>query len=297
MKSIFVKSIRAVIYNSKFILLFWAFNALMALVLSVPIFYILTDNLSRSLINDKLMSGFDYTWYIQFQNLYKLHIEQMPLSIAFVVGIYTLVQTFFLGGLISIFNLPQKNLYVDFFYGGVKYFYRFTKVLLVTLIFYTFVFLIIDWLGNLISTIFADSENELFEFVLRLLTYLLLIFFIGIITIISDYSKVSLAINDKKEAIKGIFTAIKFIKNNFNIAFIFFLIVAILGATGAVLYNFIEKEIPRTPGYFLILSFVLQQMLIIFRLYIRMLFASTEVSLYKDLSAEQLHVELKGEFN
>ncbi len=156
-------------------------------------------------------------------------------------------------------------------------------------------FKINDWLGDLITDAFINSENVMMEFILRSLRYILLVFFIGIVTIISDYSKVALAVRERRKVIREIYNTLIFLKNNFTKVFIIFLIVAVLGALGAVMYNLLEKEIPRTPFYFLAVSFVLQQMLIIFRLYIRMLFFSTEVNLYKDLSAEQIPVELVGE--
>ena len=62
--------------------------------------------------------------------------------------------------------------------------------------------------------------------------------------------------------------------------------VAVFGAIGAIIYNLVRVTIPETPFYFLIVSFILQQMLIIFRLLIRMLFYSTEVILFNDLIAE-----------
>ncbi len=295
MKNVLTNGVRDVFYNSKFVILFWSFNAVVALVLTAPIYNILFDSLGRSLLSDKLAHGFDYTWFVQFQNIYRLEIEQMPMSIYFLVGFYALIQTFFMGGLISIFNTPKKNHFVDFFYGGVKYFYRFTKVLLVSLVFFALAFKINDWLGNLVSLFFKNSEDVMGEFILRSLRYILLIFLIGITTLISDYSKVALAIYDRTKVIKEIYKTIVFLRKNFNNVFIIFLVVAVLGAIGVIIYNLVGKEIPRTPFYFLILLFVLQQMLIIFRLYIRMLFCSTEVSLYKDLSAEQIPVEPGGE--
>ena len=64
------------------------------------------------------------------------------------------------------------------------------------------------------------------------------------------------------------------------------LIVAITGALGAVVYNVVAILIPRSPFYFLILTFILQQMLIIFRLAITMLLYATEAYLFKDQEAE-----------
>ena len=117
-------------------------------------------------------------------------------------------------------------------------------------------------------------------------------FFIGIVTIVSDYSKISLAVRDKTQILREIYYVMVFLKNNFNKVFATFLIVAIIGAFGAIVYNIIGRFIPRTPFYFLILIFILQQMLIIFRLLVRMLFYSTQVSLYKDLSADTIKIDL-----
>jgi len=287
-----VQGTRSVFHNMKIVILMWVINAASALVLTVPIYNLLVTNLSHSAISDKLMENFDYMWFLQFRHLYQIQLDQIPLSIYSMVVIYILLQTFFLGGLISIFNTPEKNHIVDFFFGGVRFFFRFLKVLLISLVFYALAIKIYDWLGLLITSGYQDSENVWMDFVLKGLRYILLIFMLGVVTLLSDYSKVSLAINDKTKFFKEFYNAILFIKDHFSKVFTVFLIVAIIGALGVLVYNIIGKFIPRTPSYFLVLSFVLQQMLIIFRLLIRMLFCSTEVILYKDLSAEEVLVEI-----
>lgn len=290
-KDTLVQGFRAIFYNSKFMILLWAINAVAALIIAVPVYHILVDSLQQSLISDRLAVQIDYIWFLQFQEIYKLQLEQIPLTIYAVVGLYTLIQTFLLGGLIAVFNNPQKNHTVDFFYGGVKYFFRFTKILIITLLFFATAFKINELLGSLITWFYKDSENVWAEFVIRSARYVLLIFLIGLVTMISDYSKTALAINDRTGALREVKEVLIFLKKNFNVVFAVFLLVAVFGAMGAVLYNLIGRFIPRTPYYFLVLSFILQQMLIIFRLFIRMLFCSTEVTLYKDLSAPVLPAE------
>lgn len=287
-----VQGTRSVFHNMKIVILMWVINAASALVLTVPIYNLLVVNLSHSATSDKLMENFDYMWFLQFRHLYQIQLDQIPLSIYSMVIIYILLQTFFMGGLISIFNTPEKNHIVDFFFGGVRFFFRFLKVLLISLVFYALAIKIYDWLGLLITYVYQDSENVWMDFVLKGLRYILLIFMLGVVTLLSDYSKVSLAVNDKTKFFKEFYNAILFIKDHFSKVFTVFLIVAIIGALGVLVYNIIGKFIPRTPSYFLVLSFVLQQMLIIFRLLIRMLFCSTEVILYKDLSAEEVLVEI-----
>jgi hypothetical protein len=291
-KNVLLQSIRTVWYNAKFVILLWVINAASGVVLSVAIFHLLLSSIGRSFISDNLAHSFDYFWFIQFMHKNDVPLEQYPLLIYSVVVFYTLLQTFLLGGLIAVFNQPKKNHFVDFFYGGVKYFYRFFKVVLVSVLFYAFAFKVNDFTGEFITWMFKNSENVMGDFILRSLRYVLLVFLIGVVTLISDYSKVSLAINDKTKIIKQVYSAILFIKNNFNKVFIVFLIVACIGALGVVIYNMLEYLIPRTPYYVLIISFILQQMLIIFRLLIRMLFYATEVILYKDLSADILSAEI-----
>ena len=228
-KQILLHGIRTVFYNKKFITLFWAFNAVSALVLTGPIFSVLMDNLSRSMISNRLTHGFDYLWYIQLRNLYEIQFSQIPLNIYFVVGVYTFIQTFFLGGLIAVFNTPEKNHTVDFFYGGVKYFSRFVKILLITVLLFAFAFITTDYLGDLITLIFKNSENVFLDFILKALRYIFLVFFIGVVTLISDYAKVSLVVKDKTEILKELYLTLIFLKNNFNKVFSVFLIVAVIG--------------------------------------------------------------------
>lgn len=292
-KNALIFGIRSVFKNTKFIFLLWGINALAAFLLTMPIYYLLIDNLNHSLISDELALGFDFTWYIQFQNIYESSIGEIPLMIYSMFGVYILIQIFFVGGLISIFNLPEKNHMVDFFFGGVKYWFRFTKIVLISLIFFMMAFIFHDYLGLFIEWAFSETENQMADFIIRLARYILLVFFIGLVTLVSDYTKVHMAVQDTTKIFQSIYKTLLFIKINFNKIFTVFLIIALIGAAGAILYNLLEVFIPRTPYYFLLLSFILQQMLIIFRLFIKMYFCSTEVLLYKDLSADVIEVKAK----
>ncbi|NOX17351.1 MAG: hypothetical protein GXO87_03605 [Chlorobi bacterium] len=295
MKNVLVQSARDVYNNLKFIFLFWGTNAVFALLLTLPLYRLLNENLNRSLIGSSLTHDFNYTWFLQFSNIFKSNIDELPYLIIAVTAIYTLIQTFFLGGLISVFHFPKKNHFTDFFYGSVKYWYRFLKVLIVSIVLYAALFILNDYLGDLISFLFVGNGNELAEIIIRSLRYLLLIFLIGMVTMISDYTKVSLALADREKVFSEIKSVLVLMKKNFYLIFNIFLFVALLGAVGSVIYNFLEALIPSEPVYFLILAFVLQQMLVIFRLYIRMFFYSTEVNIYKDIVADFAAVDISDD--
>jgi len=292
-KKIISYGFRSTLKNFKFLILLWITNMAMSIIVVIPIYALLIDNLQHSLMSDKLAMQFDLLWYMQFMSLYKNTIGHLPLLLYGIVGIYIIVQTFYSGGLISVFNIPQKDHISDFFYGGVKYWLRFSKVLSLTLMLVVLAFTINNLLGDLLAWIFRERDFQLAEFIFRSLRYVLLIFLIGIVMLISEYSKVVIGVEDSSKVLRSIFDAVIFIKQNFILVFIVFLVISIFGAIGAIVYNIIDIFVPGEPFAFLFITFILQQILIIFRLFIRMLFISTEVNIFKDISAKFIEAEVK----
>lgn len=291
---VFRKGSRLVGSNLKFVFLFWFANASVAFVMSISLYYMLIDHLEFSLMSERISEGFQHIWLIQFLNNYKNNLGEIPFTIYGFVGIYALLQTFFSGGLLSVFNKPKKNHMVDFFYGGVQLWWRFTKIVIIALAFYAAAFLINDLIGYLLALAFKNTELELVDFILRSLRYLLLIFFILIISIMTDYIKTAVCIKESGSIFSEIKSVIILVKNNFSKIAGIFLIISVAGLSAGVVYNVIGTFIPHTPSYFLILAFILQQLLIIFRILIRMLFYSTEVILFNDIIAEVITADAQN---
>ncbi|MDP1993606.1 MAG: hypothetical protein Q8K40_00005, partial [Ignavibacteria bacterium] len=61
-KEILINGSRLVFAHRKFVLLFWITNIVFAFALSLPLFSVLQQGLSHSLINNNLSMGFDYLW-------------------------------------------------------------------------------------------------------------------------------------------------------------------------------------------------------------------------------------------
>lgn len=238
------------------------------------------------MLSDRLALNFNYFWFLQFKYLYENVFDKLPFLFYSVVGVNILVQTFYVGGMLAVFNNPKKNHISDFFYSGVKYWFRFIKVTFVALLLFIIIFEVDDFLADWIAWILEDINSIILDLIIRSTRYFILLLLIGFITIITDYVDVYLALLDQTKVRKGFVETLKFIRGRFILIFITFMIVAIIGALGVVIYNVIVIYVPRSPFYFLILTFILQQFLIIFRLSITMLFHATEVFLFKDQDAE-----------
>ncbi len=272
--------------NKKFIILLWGTNITLSLVLTIPIFSVLLDNLQHSLLSDKLAVNFNYMWYLQFRHLYQSLFDKLPILFYSVVGVNLFIQTFYTGGLLSVFNNPNKNHISDFFYGGVKYWYRFMKVAIISLLLFIAIFEIDNIFADWNAWFLEDLNSISLDLTVRSIRYIFLLLLIAALTIITDYVEVYLVLRDQTKVRKGFVEAFKFIRRKVFLIFSVFMIVSVIGALGAIFYNVIVIYVPASPFYFLILTFILQQLLIIFRLTITMLFKATEVYLYKDQDAE-----------
>ncbi len=285
-KEILIAGWRIVLKNIKFIFLLWGTNITLSLILTIPVYSILLDNLQNSIWSDSLALSFNYFWLLQFEQINENLLDKIPILFLSIVVLNLLLQKFYQGGLITVFNNSKKNHISDFFYGGVKYWYRFVKVSMIYAIFLILVFIFDNLLVGWIELLYKDTNSVFIDLIFRSIRYVSLIFLIGVLTMISDYTHVYLALRNELKIRIGIFYTLKFIRKRLFLVFTVFLIIAIIGVIGAIVYNVVAILVPRSPFYFLILTFILQQMLIIFRLSITMLFYSTEVYLFKDQDAE-----------
>jgi|YNPMSStandDraft_2_1061718.scaffolds.fasta_scaffold00202_7 hypothetical protein len=281
------------IKNFKFVWLFWATNVVFSIALTLPISFLLTENLLNSIQSENLLFDFDYLWFLQFYRINNKFFEVLPFWIYGASGIYVFIQLFYIGGTIAVFHNPKKNHFVDFFYGGVKYWFRFFKIFLLSLLFYFIFFELIKIFEKIFIIIFSESISDYTLALLNAFSFILSIFFIGVVSMYSDYFKLFVALQERTKILKTIPTVNIFIYNNFIDLFAVFFIVALIGGLGAIVYNIAANFLPREKVVYFILSFILQQILIIFRFAVKIYFYSSAVYLYKELNAEIMEEEIE----
>ncbi len=291
---ILTNSVKILFRNIKFIWLFWIVNIIFGIVLTIPFYYLSAVTLSNSISSFYIASHYDFDWFFQIAALYRTNFEQYEYFIIPAGFVYLLVQLFLIGGIVTVYNHDTKAHHLDFFYGSVRYFIRFFKVFLISFTLIMIIIQVFILLNKSLTYIFIESENKDFEYFLKFLCLLFGFLLIIIVNIISDYTKVSLAILNKNEVLKQYWWTIKFIYYNFGKIFTTFMIVGILGVVLAVIYNIVDVYIPK-QDYYLILIFIIQQIIILGRILIKLFFYSTQVQLYKDLTAEELDYTTQGD--
>ncbi len=280
--------LRKVNNNLHFIGLLWILNIAFAMILSMTLYRLLNADLSGSLIGDSLLQAFDYRWYQEFFFKYQTTLEMFTNTLIIVGSIYILIQTFLLGGLLSVlYSSERKTLFIDFFYGGVRYFYRFFKILLLAMLFYVGLFFVNRWGTAATENLLGASESEALRISVIAVRYILLALIFFFLNIIFDYTKISVVVREEGKILKEWWRAVKFTVSHAGTTVGLFVLLFILGVGIFGLYYLLENIFQPVSSYGMIfLVFVLHQIYIGARIWLRMMFYASQLALWKEIHAE-----------
>ena len=274
--------------NLHFIGLLWVLNIAFAMILSMTLFRLLNADLSGSLTGDSLLQGFEYRWYQEFFFKYRTTLEMFTNTLTIVGSIFILIQSFLLGGILTVLNSGErKTLFIDFFYGGVRYFYRFFKVLLLSMVFYVGLFFINRWGTAATENLLGASESEALRISVIVLRYVLLALIFFFLNIIFDYTKIRIVVHEETKILREWWRAVKFTVSHPGPTIGLFVLLFLLGAGIFGIYYFSEDIFQPLSSYGMIfLVFVLHQIYIAARLWLRMMFYASQLALWKEINAE-----------
>ncbi|MCL5267595.1 MAG: hypothetical protein M1469_05775 [Bacteroidetes bacterium] len=180
----------------RLLLLFYAFNFILAAILSLPIVTIFSKDVSRSLVGSKLLSGFDYRWYVEFIHangpLFNSLLPQMVL----VFVLYVSVEVFFAGGFYSAFSIKKRTRPGEFIAKGTSSFFPLLAVTLIEI-----GVLVLLYEGNLLwASVNENASRSALSgytvFRAELWRYGVVIVLFIVVNLISDFIRAAVTLDD-----------------------------------------------------------------------------------------------------
>jgi hypothetical protein len=252
----------------------------------------LKDSLTRNFWSERLVQSFDFQWFIEFE--YKFHntLKNVPIFLILVGIIFVLIQAFLAGGILEVLNSKStKNLFIDFFYGCVRYFVRFLKVFLISIVCYAGLYYL-----NLIYIRYVDiltynTESQLVVIIATTARYLLIAVLFGILNIIFDYVRIRIVVHQSYNTFEDIWLTFKFLIKNFIKVFSLFWFIAIVGLIIFLCYFFIDNIYNPTTFILIFIMFLIRQIYITGKIWVKLLFYSCQLELYREITAQVIPVE------
>jgi hypothetical protein len=270
---------RALARNRKVLLVYFAVNLLAAAVAVAPFAIILNTVLGHSLESDRLFGNFELDWLIE--TLLRFHATPAIglLATAASVGVlYLVTNTFLAGGAIA--SLERRG--ESFFAACARYFPRFFRIFLISLLFYGVAFGIVSGLSSARSRWFEDSmraaPGDIAMWCIQLIGLLLLF----AVNMTFDYAKIICVVEDRK-ALKSTLRAIRFAVRHFSSAYALFVVASAVGIALLAIYHVLSEWIGQGSVAAVVVVFILRQVDIIARFWVRLWTWGSELALFRDL--------------
>lgn len=199
---------------------------------------------------------------------------------------YTLLGTFFASGFISAYTEDISCSLKEFLAKGASWFGRFFRLWILSLIVFYLLTVLVGYVNQGIAGMTANSPSEMTPFVWYMVRNVVFFFLLAIVIMWFDYAKIRLVADNRWSALGAFGTGVKFTFSNFGKTFPLALLLTILGLALMAVYGFLEHLIPQTGYWTILMVFVLEQLYMFFRIWIKASFYGSQTVLFQGLSAE-----------
>jgi hypothetical protein len=271
---------RAAANAKKVLFVYYAVNLFAAAVVIAPVAMILRTLLGRSLESERLFRNFDPEWLME--TLLEFHVTPGTglLAAALLVGVlYLLTNTFLAGGAIATLHRPGES----FFAACARYFPRFFRIFLISLLFYGVAYAMARALVRGHSRWFENSmraaPGDITMWCIRLFEILVLF----AVNMTFDYAKIICILEDRK-AVRSTLKAVRFAARNFGSTYVLFVITAAVGVAFLGAYHVLSEWIGQGSVAAVIAIFLLRQAYMIARFWVRLWTWGSEIALFHEIS-------------
>lgn len=266
----------------KMVVYLWFMNFMFALLMVTPFYFLFQKDFSRSLMGDQMARGFDLLWFgdliYRYKDFYASLLGWLLLPAIF----FLLLFVFLNGGIMGRIVAEEESLNLTRFFADCgKYFFRFFRVFLISLIGYLIVFgLFFRAISFLFQLWTKNAASEWPLIFAANLKFLVMILLFSIVRMFFDYVRVRLVVEESKKAIRATILSFSFVGKRFLKAWILYLLVGLVALILGLIYLVVSQIFPSTGPLWVVL-FIWQQIYILSKMWTRVLFFSTEYHFYK----------------
>ena len=210
--------------------LFFA-NLGLAALAALPIYRGILGFTGHSLMSRELARGLPLDWLMDFAFNSPGSFGRYAEFIA-LLGLVTIpVNTLLAGGVLARLRDPEQAFSLNGFFRDVaRYAWRLLRLMFIGLIFYWLVFRVFNQgLGNLIDSRTGDWQSERTVFWVRLGAGILLLFFLGLVSLVVDYARVRIVREDGTSAAWAFLASLGFCLRRFPAAVAVYIVPMLAG--------------------------------------------------------------------
>jgi hypothetical protein len=266
--------------EKKLIGLMYVVNLVFAYLLALPISMMFNRALMNTTAAEKLLKSYDFPLLVNIISDFSsgLNVSQL----IFTYGLfYIILNTFLAGGILNLFHKEQNFRITNFFVGASLYFKRFMRLFAISLLFIIFILL----MGSVIQFIFgklsSSADTELWPVVLTTIVWIFIGMMLILINMLFDYAKIIAVVNDFYDMKETTKNALMFVMMSMRKTVFLFLLYVFTALILFCIYWIIKSIIPISNTAGVIIFFLLTQIYMIFKIWLRVSIFNGQFIFYK----------------
>lgn len=284
---------KAALNTKKLSATIYIITIMMALILAIPFQGTIEKEAGNSMAFTNLLKDFDYTVYKDFMNQ-SAQALQPYISAAIWMGIFYLIFTiFFEGGILTVLRRKEDKFSLRFFWeASAKYFSRFLRLAIYTIILQLITAgIVFAVLSKILSSASETVPSEASLFYIGLTGVIIYILIFIFLLIVTDYAKVMLVENEEYRPLRTIIRSFGFVFRHFLSTYFLYLLLLIVPVLLFVIYFRAEDAIGMSSGGKIFIIFIIQQLFIWARIFIKIWILGSELNLYKKFEKKEESAE------
>ncbi len=286
---------------------------------TLPMAFVLHEtiatHLGTSLVADSVSEGFDTGWWEEFRfstdggivetfgpevigfaaplsNLSRFADADLPRGpIASAIVFYLAAWAFLLGGILDRLARQRRISSVGFFAACGVYFWRFTRLSLLIVGTYWFLFSIIHPLlfQDLYSALTLNSTVERDAAIVQFSLYIIFGILLVTVTLVFDYAKIRAVVEDRRSMLGAVFASVRFVRRRLVAAIHLYLLNALAFLMIIFLYSLVAPN-ANTSGIIVWLGFAISQVYIAARIFAKLTLYASQTSYFQSELAHATYV-------
>jgi hypothetical protein len=285
----YIQGIREASQQPKMIALLWFMNFIFGWVVYRLFFNLISGFLGHSVIANDLLKDFDYKVVLELIIHEPARLQTILSVASILIILYFFVSIFLDGGIL--FRLLRHRSFAqgegekasfasDFFQGAGKFFGRFFRLYLYSLIFWIIFVIILMMISAFIGALTDEITMEMYGFYIVLATVIFGFFLFALIRMIMDYARIKIAVEDNPQVFKSLFASLKFVFQNFGKTLLLYYLMILTAAACFGVFWVLNWLIPSSVFITILIVFVIQQLFIASRGWLRIAVLSGQSALY-----------------
>jgi len=287
----YAKGVSRASSQPKLVFVIWLFNILFGAFAYFRLNDLFSETIGRSLVAEKLIKRFEFSFLSELLVHHGDKVGGVFSSLILVALFYFLVSIFLAGGILNMIKKVERPFPGEeqhrtfasvFFQGGGKYYGRFFRLLIYSVILWVFFIGVLIFLYKLGGSLSEKGAKENVMVVFSLITPAVAVVLFNGIRMILDYARIRIVAEDTNQVFKTLFQSVGFVfKRLFRTSGLYYSLV-LTGLVIFLAYRFLDGWIPKDAAGLILAGFILGQVFIFLRGWLKVAFQAGQYSFYLD---------------